>query len=100
MTLLGHLCTMIFRHIVLLCSYVKEQASRVMQRLEEDPSDIAQYNFLSSLLDRNETLYYKLLIENIKKLGGKWNLQYADLCSSYRLYSNCRKSLYELWIPL
>eukprot|EP01116_Phalansterium_solitarium_P022462 TRINITY_DN7431_c0_g1_i1.p1 TRINITY_DN7431_c0_g1~~TRINITY_DN7431_c0_g1_i1.p1 ORF type:complete len:595 (-),score=135.40 TRINITY_DN7431_c0_g1_i1:226-2010(-) len=48
---------------------LEEQASRLCARLNEDKDEIRKWNLLSSLQDRNETLFYKVLIDNIKQLA-------------------------------
>lgn len=44
------------------------QMSRIMANIDKKPSDIQKYIFLAALEDRNEKLFYKLVLENIEKL--------------------------------
>ncbi len=44
------------------------QEARLLENFERKPSDLEKYIFLSDLQDRNETLYYRFLINNIEKL--------------------------------
>lgn len=44
------------------------QEARVLENYRRKPSDLERYIFLSDLQDRNETLFYRLLINNIQKL--------------------------------
>ena len=44
------------------------QETRVLGNYSHRSSDLAKYIFLSDLQDRNETLYYRLLINNIEQL--------------------------------
>ena len=37
-----------------------------MSKLREQPNDLARYVQLSSLQDRNEKLFYRVIVENIK----------------------------------
>jgi malate dehydrogenase (oxaloacetate-decarboxylating)(NADP+) len=46
-----------------------DQVARIKARLNDETSPIRKYLYLNSLQDRNETLYYKLLLDNIKELG-------------------------------
>ncbi|KAI6223804.1 hypothetical protein M3Y99_01426100 [Aphelenchoides fujianensis] len=45
----------------------QQQAYRVMSKLREQPNDLARYVQLSSLQDRNEKLFYRVIVENIKE---------------------------------
>lgn len=47
---------------------IEQQAARVLENYFRKPSDLERYIFLSALQDRNETLYYRLLIDNIDQL--------------------------------
>ena len=44
------------------------QMTRIMATLDNKVNDIERYIFLSALEDRNERLFYKLLLDNIEKL--------------------------------
>ncbi len=44
------------------------QEARLLENYERKPSDLEKYIFLSDLQDRNETLYYRFLINNIEML--------------------------------
>lgn len=44
------------------------QMNRVMANIRRKESDIEKYIFMSALQDRNEKLYYKTVMENIKEL--------------------------------
>lgn len=45
------------------------QARRVMKRYEAKLTDMDKYNYLISLQDRNETLFYKVLKDNLRKMA-------------------------------
>lgn len=47
---------------------IEEQVRRVMWNLQRKPNDLEKYIFLISLQDRNKTLFYKVLLENIEEL--------------------------------
>ena len=44
------------------------QEARVLENYARKPSDLERYIFLSDLQDRNETLFYRLLMNNIERL--------------------------------
>ncbi len=45
-----------------------EQMMRVMGNLRRKPNDIEKYIFLVSLQDRNETLFYRLLMDHLEEM--------------------------------
>ncbi len=47
---------------------MESQLRRVYRQYSAEPSDIAKYIYLSTLQDRNETLFYRLLTENIEEM--------------------------------
>jgi malate dehydrogenase (oxaloacetate-decarboxylating)(NADP+) len=49
-------------------STLEQQKQRALANLRRQASEIDQYIFLTSLLKRNERLYYRLLIDNIHEL--------------------------------
>jgi len=44
------------------------QADRVMENYSRKPTDLERYIFLQGLLDRNETLFYRVLCDNLTEM--------------------------------
>jgi len=61
---------------------IDRQIKRVLDHLEEKPTDLERYIYLIRLCDRNETLVYKVLMSDPIR---------------FLLSSDCRKSLLEIW---
>ncbi|KAI7864929.1 malic enzyme [Spinellus fusiger] len=51
------------------CQDMEKQILRVKRNLDTCESPLAKFIFLSALQDRNETLFYKLLMEHIEELS-------------------------------
>src|SRR5260370_38937865 len=49
-------------------STVEEQLGRTYYNFKQKTSELEQYIFLISLQDRNETLFYRLLLEHIEEM--------------------------------
>ena len=47
---------------------MEAQLRRVYWQFASEPSDIAKYNYLNTMQDRNEILFYRLLTENIEEM--------------------------------
>jgi malate dehydrogenase (oxaloacetate-decarboxylating)(NADP+) len=47
---------------------MEEQALRVIENLRRKPNDLEKYIFLISLQDRNKTLFYRVIRDNIEEL--------------------------------
>ncbi|MHC1745466.1 MAG: NAD-dependent malic enzyme [Syntrophobacteraceae bacterium] len=47
---------------------IEDQVRRVVWNLQRKPNDLEKYIFLISLQDRNKTLFYRVLLENIDEL--------------------------------
>ena len=47
---------------------IDEQVERVLFNLRKKPTDLERYIFLTGLQDRNKTLFYRVLIDNIEDL--------------------------------
>ena len=45
-----------------------EQVIRVTSNYREKPNDLERHIFLASLLDRNETLFYRVVVDNMEEL--------------------------------
>ena len=45
-----------------------EQIRRVHKQFQSEPSDLAKYNYLNAMRDRNEFLFYRLISENIEEM--------------------------------
>lgn len=50
------------------CSTVDEQLARTYENYKAKDSDIERYVFLTALQDRNETLFYRLVLEHIEEM--------------------------------
>src|ERR1700730_1768363 len=49
-------------------STIDEQLERRYENFKEKPSSLAKYSYLSSLQNRNEILFYRLLYEHISEM--------------------------------
>jgi malate dehydrogenase (oxaloacetate-decarboxylating)(NADP+) len=47
---------------------MEEQLARVLRNVRRKPTDLDRYIFLVNLQDRNRTLFYRLLLDNIEEL--------------------------------
>eukprot|EP01112_Ceratiomyxa_fruticulosa_P023590 TRINITY_DN9090_c0_g1_i1.p1 TRINITY_DN9090_c0_g1~~TRINITY_DN9090_c0_g1_i1.p1 ORF type:complete len:641 (-),score=126.13 TRINITY_DN9090_c0_g1_i1:192-2054(-) len=50
------------------CMSMEDQIERIMKRYRSINDDISKNAFLTSLQDRNETLFYRILIDNVKEM--------------------------------
>jgi len=64
---------------------IDRQIERVLDDLQEKPSDLERYVYLIRLCDRNQTLFYKVLMSDPIR---------------FLLPSDSRKSLLEIWLHL
>ena len=64
-----------------------QQIPRVLENLRRKPNDIEKYVFMTALLNRNETLFYRFLLDHLAELMpliytpkvGQACLEYAHL---------------------
>src|SRR4051794_28650285 len=49
-------------------STTEEQLSRTYENYQRNQTDLERYVFLTALQDRNETLFYRLLLEHISEM--------------------------------
>eukprot|EP01127_Copromyxa_protea_P000557 TRINITY_DN10471_c0_g1_i1.p1 TRINITY_DN10471_c0_g1~~TRINITY_DN10471_c0_g1_i1.p1 ORF type:complete len:588 (+),score=128.30 TRINITY_DN10471_c0_g1_i1:101-1765(+) len=79
-------------------SGIEEQKARVLKRLDivQDPVD--RYNTLAALQDRNETLFYNILIENIRTLAPiVYTPTVGEVCKNYSaLYRRARGMYFSI----
>lgn len=47
---------------------MQDQAARILDNLHKKPTDLEKYVYLIDLEDRNETLFYRVLIDNLEEL--------------------------------
>jgi malate dehydrogenase (oxaloacetate-decarboxylating)(NADP+) len=47
---------------------IEEQVTRALENYNVKPNDLEKYIYLSGLHDRNETLFYRVLIDNIEEM--------------------------------
>jgi malate dehydrogenase (oxaloacetate-decarboxylating)(NADP+) len=47
---------------------IEEQVTRVLENYHAKPNDLEKYIYLSALHDRNETLFYRVLIDDIEEM--------------------------------
>jgi len=47
---------------------LKDQAARILENLRKKPTDLEKYVYLTDLADRNETLFYRILLDNLEEL--------------------------------
>ncbi len=60
------------------------QFERAMGQLDKQPSDLAQYDYLSALQDRNETLFFRVVMSDPKRfLPIVYDPTVADACLQY-----------------
>lgn len=52
------------------CQEMEKQLLRVKRNLDACETPLSKFVFLTALHDRNETLYYKLLMEHLEELSG------------------------------
>jgi malate dehydrogenase (oxaloacetate-decarboxylating)(NADP+) len=49
-------------------STAEAQASRIVMNFRRKPDDLEQYIYLNNLEDRNETLFYRVVIDNVEEM--------------------------------
>ncbi|KAI8094737.1 hypothetical protein BDF21DRAFT_376080 [Thamnidium elegans] len=74
------------------CQAMDKQLLRVKRNLDACESPLSKFVFLAALQDRNETLYYKLLMEHLEELAGVIYTPTVGLASqmSHSIYRRSR----------
>ena len=63
---------------------LERQAERVLQHLEAKPNDLEQYNYLISLAERNETLFYHVVMSDPARfIPILYDPTVADACEAF-----------------
>ena len=47
---------------------LEDQIARILENLRKKPTELEKYVYLNDLVDRNETLFYRILIDNLDEL--------------------------------
>lgn len=47
---------------------IEEQCSRSLENFARKPNDLERYIYMTSMQDRNETLFYRLVIDNLERM--------------------------------
>jgi malate dehydrogenase (oxaloacetate-decarboxylating)(NADP+) len=47
---------------------LEQQVARVLENVREMPTPLTQYRYLTSLLDRNTTLFYRVVVDNLDEM--------------------------------
>ncbi|MDX6528979.1 MAG: hypothetical protein QOH41_1269 [Blastocatellia bacterium] len=77
-------------------SNIEEQLARVYENYQRKENDIERYIFLAALQDRNETLFYRLLLEHVTEMMPIiYTPTVGEAC---RLYSHVFRSARGLYI--
>ena len=63
---------------------IEEQMARVMSHLEKEPTSAGKNMYLQDLANRNETLYYRTLVENIETMAPLvYTPTVGDVCKQF-----------------
>jgi len=77
---------------------MEEQKARVMENFHLKPNDLERYIYLTSLMDRNETLFYRLLVDNLEKLMPViYTPTVGQACQMYGKIFRRSRGLYLSW---
>lgn len=73
------------------------------QRFDRIEDDLQKYSYISNLRDRNETLFYRVVMDNIDEMGIQLSLvasrsmnAYLLHRSAHHLHSYCRQGLHRI----
>lgn len=77
---------------------MSDQIARVIVRIDRATEPIEKYNVLTSLQDRNEILFYKILIQNIKQLAPIiYTPTVGEVCKNFSaVYSRARGMYFSI----
>ncbi len=74
------------------CVSMEEQRARIMRNYRAQTTDLERYSSLAALIDRNETLFYRVLLDNLEEmLPIVYTPTVGDACKQFgRLYRRGR----------
>ena len=76
-------------------SNLKDQINRAYENFEKKPNDLEKYIFLTELQNRNETLYFRLILDNIEEMMPIiYTPTVGDACKHYGHIYRRPKGLY------
>ena len=76
-------------------SNLKDQINRAYENFKKKPNDLEKYIFLTELQNRNETLYFRLIIDNIEEMMPIiYTPTVGDACKHYGHIYRRPKGLY------